>query len=155
MRTKIAAVVPDRQLRPTLVLDYKRPSRGVCDQTPPHWVLANVFRLEFPAFVPSDATIEIISLPLYTKLSGRVAFPVSNDFGHLFFLGEGQQGVKMVGHEEEQTGEPALLRMVAAHSVEQRLATSGDAKLILTASFATDGDEEQTAGLNPGGWNVA
>lgn len=68
--------------------------------------------------IVAQAVIEKIALPVDYVVFGVESLPVADDAGHRCISREGEDGVQVVGHEEEQGGVPAVVLVVVDDSVE-------------------------------------
>ena len=105
--------------RSTLAGPIPGPVVGSGAQAFGHGVLPDVIELEIGLGEVAQAVVEEILLPDDTVRFGVESLPLADGFSHGLLRRKRQDGVEMVGHEEENGGMPALPLFVVVYRVEQ------------------------------------
>jgi hypothetical protein len=118
-----------------------RPISFVTNQSGAYRILANVSKLFGQTFVMPKAMIDEISLPSYARHSGGDPLIIPDQLRKRVAAIDADQAVQMVWHKQQKIQIPSPALVIDARRVEQHLCAAFVAKLILSASLATNGDE--------------
>ena len=86
--------------------------------------------------------IEEIALPLNTRPSGGVAFPMCNDISHSHLGREADERVQMIRHEQQNVDEPFAGMHIKPGGVEDDGGCVVVAELVHSPLSTANGDEK-------------
>jgi hypothetical protein len=112
-------------------------------------VVEDVGPFFFEAFVVAEAVLEEVALPAETGLLGGVAFPGGEAFGDFGFVGEADEEVEVVRHDEGEVDVPEGAVVVVAEGGEEDFGDAGAGEGSGGAIGGAEGEEEDGAGLDP------
>jgi hypothetical protein len=87
-----------------------RPSVIGFDESGADGVFTDIMPRQLMVLLGADAVIEIITLPRDAKFCGSVSLPIGKHTVHtkLGFPREGEEGMKVIRHEEDDLGKPIV-----------------------------------------------
>ncbi len=92
---------------------------------------------------------ENVLLPDDSVLNGGEPFPITHQATEFFIRRDGDQGMKVIRHQDENPDEPIVALVIKPHRIEEGVPHFGPTKVILATLLAATGDEEHLAGANP------
>ena len=108
----------------------------------PHGILQDVISLFPTAFCVSQPVLEEIALPANARGLGRPFFPFADDEPDAFAgWRKGNQGVNMIGHEQENMRPPKSLLLPMPDGFKESRRNFVRGQLAGSTQFAIDGDE--------------
>jgi len=120
----------------------ERPVFGTRREFFPHGIAQDVISLFPAAFCVSQPMLEEIALPANAHGLGRPFFPLADDELDAFAgWRKGNQGVNMIGHEQENMRPPKSLLLPMPDGFKESRRNSVRGKLVGPTQFAIDGDE--------------
>lgn len=96
--------------------------------------------------------IKVVSLPYDVSPTGGQAFPIPNDFRHVFLMGKSGNEVQMVGHEQKQVQDPLSAGVIEDAVFEQRGRDGWQTKLVSATRLAANGEEKPKTTRHKRGW---
>ena len=104
----------------------------------------------FPAqFRVAQAMIEVVLLPLHALEARHAPFPIAHGARHPRCTRKGDQGVKVVGHQQEQFTPLSSQRMITPRRIEQRRREPGISQRRVLVGCGTDAHVKERAVLDP------
>jgi hypothetical protein len=120
----------------------ERPVLRTRRQVFPHWILQNVISLFAATFLVSQPVFEKIALPADARGFSRPFLPFADNQPDWFVgWGKGNQGVNMIGHEQEYMWPPKALFLPVPDRFKECFGDFVGGQLIRSTQFAIDGNE--------------
>jgi hypothetical protein len=85
----------------------------------PDRIQPDIRRFLLQVVLIADAMIEEISLPWNAKISGLIGLPFPDHFAQRFVVWKAEQGMQVVGHEQEQSAVPSSLHVIEFGRLQQ------------------------------------